>query len=80
MVNFGSLIKALIPLAIVVAIMFGIAVFILPMSGLTGSLSSLFPACISGGYLLLVIIPFIIFGILFKKAIDLSKRAMNAIN
>lgn len=64
---FG-LMKALFLLFIISMILMGIALVILPTSGISASILAWFPAGFSGGMLFLCIIPFVIFFMLLYKA------------
>ena len=60
-------------------ILIGIAVFILPTSGLSASILAFFPAGFSFGLLVLCIIPFMVFFILLSKAIHLLKQLVSSV-
>ena len=76
--NIGSIIKSLIRLAILVAMLGFLAIFILPASGVSGSILSFLPANLSSGPLIMLVIPFIIFIYLLKLVIDTVKDIINS--
>lgn len=77
--NFGKIIKLAIPLMIILFILFILGVFILPTNGFLSAILSFLPANISGGFIILLIIPFVIFLFLLYKAFTLIWEIISAI-
>ena len=72
--DFGNIIKYGIMLLVICLLLFFIAIFILPTSGLSASFLSFLPAGISGGLLLLCLIPCGLFILLLYMAYNTSMQ------
>ena len=77
--NFGKIISLAIPLMIILFLLFILGIFILPTNGFVSAMLSFLPANISGGVIILLLIPFVIFLFLLYKAFNLFREVLSAI-